>query len=227
MKIVQPYAKMVILSNPYFPLPLDFCKDEGIGLLKKCEYAARVSHRSKDKITEDSYDRFLRFIVLEHGDFSVVEHASVTVEAVVDRGITHEWVRHQLGAYTQENTRFVNYTKKLECTFIQPELTGKSLELWNDTISKCEQSYRILVDQGVSPQITRSVLPNALASKIIVTYNLRMWRHFFLMRTTKETHPQFRQVTIPLLKEFQEKIPILYEDIEPEGKQSENLKKMR
>jgi thymidylate synthase (FAD) len=47
------------------------------------------------------------------------------------------------------------------------------------------------------------------------------------MRTTREAHPQMRQVTIPLLKEFQEKIPVLYEDIEPDAKQSDNMKKMR
>lgn len=227
MNIVQPYARMIENINFLDGVILLFQHDSGIKLLKLCEWAGRVSHRSEDKITEDSYDKFIRSIVLQHGDFSIIEHASVTVEAVVDRGITHEWVRHRLGAYTQESTRFVNYTKNLKCVFIKPELAGDSLELWADTIAKCEQSYKILVSRGVSPQIARSVLPNALASKLIVTYNLRMWRHFFLMRTSKETHPQMRQVTIPLLKEFQEKIPILYEDIIPEERQAENLRKMR
>src|SRR3989304_1292626 len=114
MKIIKPYARIMAEDL----LDYSFHISDGINLLKKCEYAARVSHRSEDKITEDSYDKFLRFVVMEHGDFSVVEHASVTVEAVVDRGITHEWVRHRLGAYTQESTRFVNYQKKGEVTFI-------------------------------------------------------------------------------------------------------------
>ena len=226
MKIIKPYARIMAEDL----LDYSFHISDGINLLKKCEYAARVSHRSEDKITEDSYDKFLRFVVMEHGDFSVVEHASVTVEAVVDRGITHEWVRHRLGAYTQESTRFVNYQKKGELTFIDNsnifnELANEACLIAYQTL---EDVYnRMVQHDNIRPQEARAILPNGLASKIIVTYNLRMWRHFFLMRTSKETHQQFRQVTIPLLKEFQEKIPILYEDIIPESKQSDNLKKMR
>ena len=232
MKIIKSYAKMINFVGDNFYL------SDGIRLLRHCEAAARISHRSEDKMTENSYDRLLRFIVLEHGDFSVIEHASVTVEAVVDRGITHEWVRHRLGAYTQESTRFVNYNKKMEPSFIRPSISndggqgglgcdfvgGRS---WDEIIEKMENMYKHLVSCGVSPQLARSVLPNALASKIWITYNLRMWRHFFLMRTSKETHPQFREVTIPLLKEFKDKIPILYADIVPESKQSNNMRMMR
>ena len=87
--------------------------------------------------------------------------------------------------------------------------------------------YKALILDGCAPQIARSVFPNALASRIIISGNLRNWRHFFIMRTTKEAHPQMRQVTIPLLREFQEKIPILYDDIEPNAKQSESMKRMR
>lgn len=226
MKIIKPYAK--ILDDTLH----SFVLSDGKKLLRKCEYAARISHRTEDRITEDSYDKFLRFIVLEHGDFSVIEHASVTVEAVVDRGITHEWVRHRLGAYTQESTRFVNYGgKDLSFVSLQGNYTKgfssvAASDQWEYALQTAEFNYNEMLKNGSSPQLARSVLPNALASKILVTYNLRMWRHFFLMRTSKETHPQFREVTIPLLKEFQEKIPIIFEDIIPESKQSENMKRM-
>lgn len=231
MKIIQPYARMLTNDIDLEP-EISFQEKEGIYLLRKCEYAARVSHRSEDKITETSYDKFLRFVVMEKGDLSVIQHAHVTVEAVVDRGITHEWVRHRIGAYTQESTRFVNY-KNRKIEFIDPfSAPGVKVSIpmkvsWENSIDKAEYEYLQLVNsEGGSPQIARSVLPNALASKLIVTYNLSIWRYFFLMRTTKEAHPQMKQVTIPLLKEFQEKIPILYEDIIPETKQSENLKKL-
>ncbi|MEX0597131.1 MAG: FAD-dependent thymidylate synthase, partial [Candidatus Paceibacterota bacterium] len=247
MRIIRPYAK---ISDPFFDF-FDSFTDPGIKLLQKCESEGRVSHRSEDKQTYDSYDRFIRSIVLEHGDFSIIEHASITVEAVVDRGITHEWVRHRLGAYTQESTRFVNYEKKIPPSFIYPIptvicgycLSGNEVkyqgdgttfwwchkieekyyscshsEAWIRSISMAEECYKELLRKGWRPQESRSVFPNALASKILVTYNLRMWRHFFLMRTSKETHPQFKQVSIPLLKEFQERIPIIYEDIIPESK---------
>ena len=183
-------------------------------------------------MTEGSYDRFLRSVVLEHGDWSVVEHASVSCDFYVDRGITHELVRHRLFAFTQESTRFVNYEKKMPPSFIEPCTADfgpgtAARRCWNETIAAIEIAYRELIHCGVAPQIARSVFPNALASRIIITGNLRNWRHFLLMRTTKEAHPQMRQVTIPLLEEFRHKIPIFYEDIEPLAKQSENLKKGR
>ena len=221
MNIIKPYAKIL------FPIePLDFTN-----MLKRIEWIGRISHRSEDAQTNDSYSRFIRSVVLGHGDWSITEHASVTVEAVVDRGITHEWVRHRLGAYTQESTRFVNYEKKMPPSFIMPKEFYPSEDnppggdaFWQAAIETAEASYRNLIKSGVTPQIARSVFPNALASKLIVTYNLRMWRHFFIMRTTKEAHPQMREVTIPLLEEFKSVIPILYEDIIPEARQIDNLK---
>ena len=224
MNIVEPYARMLSIPGCYGPFTLA----QGTLLLYHIEWSARVSHRSEDKVTLDSYDRLLRSIVLQHGDWSVVEHASVSVDFYVDRGITHEIVRHRLFAFTQESTRFVNYEKKMPPSFIVPkDLDSIGFQHWKTSIEQAEDAYKSILYAGQSPQIARSVFPNALASRIIVTGNLRNWRHFLLMRTTRETHPQMRQVTIPLLKEFQEKIPIFYEDIEPLAKQSGNLQKGR
>lgn len=159
---------------------------------------------------------------------SITEHASVTVDAVVDRGITHEWVRHRLGAYTQESTRFVNYEKKGGLRFIAPPgISCGDGSPWTVAVECCESAYFSLLHTGYAPQIARSVLPNSLASRLITTYNLRMWRHFLLMRTSRETHPQMREVTVPLLAEFRDRIPLLYDDIEPLAKQSENLRMAR
>lgn len=221
-----------------------FSRKDGLDLLRHIEWCTRISHRSEDAITPDSYDRIIRTNVLQHGDWSVVEHASVSVDFYVDRGITHEIVRHRLFGFTQESTRFVNYEKKMPPSFVRPPLESSKhpeefghltppqlhearLKVWHDAIAVAEGAYKQLLHMGLAPQIARSLFPNALASRIIVTGNLRNWRHFLLMRTTAESHPQMREVTIPLLAEFKEKIPILYEDIEPNAKQSENLKKGR
>ena len=226
MNIAKPYAKIL-------PLPCalnDFNLGQGVELLKRIEWCARISHRSEEAATAGSYDRFLRSVVLNHGDWSVVEHASVSVDFYVDRGITHELVRHRLFAFTQESTRFVNYDKKMEPSFVKPievDVSGAASSCWEDAIMQAERHYKELIKSGCAPQIARSVFPNALASRIIVTGNLRNFRHFLLMRTTKETHPQMREVTIPLLQEFKEKIPILYEDIEPMAKQADNIAKGR
>ncbi len=267
MKIVRPYMRMisnggVVRVSSATPVPW---WDEPLQFVNWC---GRISHRSEDAEKQD-VERFLRSVVIDHGDWSITEHTSVSVDAVVDRGITHEIVRHRLAAYTQESTRFVNYAKKMPPSFIYPVvgiecdycLTNGCDEMsyhrtdkegwiyehaiaggtehggtqfrclyngnWMQSIFEAENAYKRLIQVGWRPQEARSVFPNALASRIVITMNLRMWRHFFLMRTSAEAHPQMRQVTIPLLVQFQKSIPVLYEDIEPNGKQSENLKKGR
>ncbi|HET9131160.1 MAG TPA: FAD-dependent thymidylate synthase [Terriglobia bacterium] len=234
MNIATPYARLL----NYEMLP--FTVTDGIAALRKIEWCARISHRSEEAQTEDSWERFIRAVVLQHGDWSVVEHANATVDMLVDRGITHEIVRHRLFSFTQESTRFVNYEKKMPASFVVPELpddavragNGEQVELsasqwWRHAIKTAEDSYRGIISKGCPPQIARSVFPNALASRIIVTSNLRSWRHFLLMRTTREAHPQMRQVTIPLLEQFKASIPILFEDIEPMARQVENIAKGR
>lgn len=219
MKIVKAYARMLEIQNVM----------EGIEMLQKIEYFARISHGSEDKITADSYDKFLRSVVLQHGDMSVIEHEKVSCEFLVDRGITHEQVRHRIASITQESTRFINYKKKGgEAKFVQPEFSHP--DSVDDFIQGCVESearYMRMLDRGETPQIARSVLLTALASKIAITMNLRGWRHFFIMRTSKEAHPQMREVTIPLLKDFQERIPILYEDIIPGQRQADSMRLLR
>ncbi len=227
MNIIKPYAR--ILPPPGSP-NREFRAADGVYLLLRIEWAARISHRSEESVTVGSYDRFIRSVVLSHGDWSVTEHASVSVDFYVDRGVTHELVRHRLFAFTQESTRFVNYEKRMPPSFVKPAFgeTASDLEHeWRRAIEECERRYINLIALGVAPQLARSVFPNALASRIVVTGNLRNWRHFLLMRTTKEAHPQMREVTIPLLEQFKATIPILYEDIEPLATQRENLKKAR
>lgn len=210
METVEPYARIINLES-------------GENLLRQVEWIGRISHRSEDAQTPDSWRKFIRAVVLEHGDWSITEHAVVTVDARVDRGITHEWVRHRIGSYTQESSRFVNYEKKMPPLFIKPPLPEEAELDWRQSITTAEAAYKRLLAAGCAPQIARSVFPNALAARIIVTYNLRAWRHFFLMRTCREAHPQMRQVTIPLLAEFKEKIPLLYDDIEPNARQADNI----
>lgn len=217
MKIIEPSFEIVNPKN----------RDAGIDALRFIERMARISHRSEDLQTVDSWDRFIRAVVIAHGDWSVVEHAHATVIFRVDRGVTHELVRHRLFSFSQESTRFVNYEKTGgELEFIEPVNIGVGTYFFNDALMTAESSYFSMLDEGLRPQEARSILPNALAATIAVTGNLRSWRWFFLARTTKETHPDFKRVTIPLLKEFQQRIPILYEDIEPELKQSVSMGKV-
>ena len=232
MKIVEPYAR--ILPPPTScdaagSVPrTSFELLDGIDLLRRIEFCGRISHRSEDAQTLDSYDRFIRAVVVGHGDWSIVEHASVSAEILVDRGIQTEIVRHRLASYTIESTRFVNYEKKMPASFVKPDdISPAAYGHWEHAIENCEQWYRDMLAHGCAPQIARDVFPLALAGLIVMTCNLRQWRHFFIMRSTKEAHPKMRRVVIPLLEEFKNKIPILFEDLEPLARQVDNLKKAR
>lgn len=221
MRVIEP--SFTVVSPDGLPA--------GIEQLRHIERMARISHRAEDKQTEDSWKRFIKAVVMEHGDWSVVEHAYSTVIFRVDRGVTHELVRHRLFSFTQESTRFVNgrksYPEGLE--FIRPcnLPEGKPWWHWEQAIIMAETEYLDMLDQKVRPQEARSVLPTSLAATIAVTGNLRNWRHFLIMRTTQETHPDFRRVTIPLLESFKGRIPLLFDDIVANQKQSEALSKPR
>ena len=217
MKIIQPSFR---LTNPY---KSQLTREDGVKMLQFIEAQARISHRSENGMKEDSWERFIEAVVLKHGDWSVVEHCSITATIRTDRGITHELVRHRLFSFTQESTRFVRYNDELE--FIYPENAPEGcFANWDLTVQKCEETYHELLKAGWRPQEARSVLPNSLAATIAVTGNLRNWRHFFLMRTSRETHPDFKRITIPMLEEFKRIIPILYDDIKPDQRQVDNLR---
>ncbi len=226
MKIVQPSFEIFVHGRPLMP-------ELGLSLLRWIEFNARISHRSEDKQTDYSCLRFIQSVVLQHGDWSVTEHASATVVFRVDRGVTHELVRHRLFSYTQESTRFVNYSKR-EIEFIEPVWPVRDYEghepcksFWREQVAASEKTYLQLLGMKANPQMARSVLPNATAATISMTSNLRSWRHFFLMRSSVETHPDLRRLTIPLLVEFKRCIPLLYDDIEPNQRQIENLRKAK
>ena len=189
-------------------------KIEGIKLLKNIEKYGRVSHKSEKNIGKDSYKIFIKRL-LGWGHESVLEHEKVTVRIVCDRGVTHELVRHRIAAYTQESTRYCNYSGEIQ--FIKPlffKPNSKEYKIWLETCKTAAKNYTKLIQMGVTPEAARSILPNSLKTEIIVTYNLREWRHVFEMRCQKASHPQMREIMIPLLKEFQKKIPILFDDFQ-------------
>ena len=203
------------IINPSFEIlsPVD-----GQGILQHIERCGRVSYKSEDKITDTSAQTFVGSII-KRGHEAVLEHASVTVKFVVDRGVSHEIVRHRLAAYCQESTRYCNYSKDGfggQVTFIQPNFLDRGTRGWELWVLACEQAekaYFDLLNWGCSPQEARAVLPNSLKTEVVMTANLREWRHFFKLRTAPAAHPQMREVTIPLLRRMQELIPVVFDDI--------------
>jgi thymidylate synthase (FAD) len=200
----------------------------GERLLRFIEAQARISHRSEDKQTRDSWRRFIQAVVLDHGDMSIIEHANLTVLFKVDRSVMAELTRHRTLSFTIESTRFVNYKKQGELEFIRPiEFETEEPWEWSQSLLEAERAYLEMVKNGVRPQEARSVLPNSLATTISATGNLRTWRHVLLMRTSRESHPDMRVVMILLLEELKSMVPLIFDDIEPNARQIDNMRKAR
>lgn len=205
MKIIEPYFEIM---------------DEldGRKMLQKIEKIGRVCYKSEDLITEDSAEKFVGNI-LKRGHESVIEHEKISVKMVCDRGVTHEIVRHRVASYSQESTRYCNYQKDKfgnELTFIKPVFWSEDSEeyaVWKNMMQQCEDQYMKLIDLGASPQEARSILPNSLKTEIVVTMNLREWRHFFRLRTAGAAHPQMREIACMVLEEFRRQISVVFDEL--------------
>lgn len=192
---------------------------DGERILQKIEKIGRVCYKSENRITETSAHQFVANI-LKSGHESVIEHEKVSVRIICDRGVSHEIVRHRIASYSQESTRYCNYSKDKfgkELTLIQPLFwpTGTpEYKLWEKTMQTIEDAYNVLMEMGAEPQQARSILPNSLKTEIVVTMNLREWRHFFKLRTATNAHPQMREISCKILEEFKKRIPVLFDDIQ-------------
>ena len=207
----------------------------GIEELKHIEKIGRVCYKSEGKITEDgeSAKKFVKMLITR-GHEAMIEHSSLSVKFVVDRGVSHELVRHRIASFAQESTRYVNYSlekfgNEINVIDIRDgiNLDNKMKNMDSDTISAimgewclamedAEKHYMKMIELGATPQIARSVLPNSTKTEITISANYREWRNFFKLRVPNTAHPQMREVTIPLLKELKRRLPIIFDDIEEE-----------
>ena len=204
MKIISPNVEILT--------PLD-----GRAVLQHIERCGRVCYKSEDKITDTSAAAFVAGII-KRGHEAVLEHFNITVKFICDRGVSHEIVRHRLASYCQESTRYCNYSKDGfggEITVIQPcylATCGARYQMWKEACEAAETAYFNMLNFGCSPQEARAVLPNSLKTEVVMTANLREWRHFFNLRTAPAAHPQMREVAKMLLKQMREMVPGVFDD---------------
>lgn len=187
----------------------------GVEILKHIEKCGRVCYKSEDKITDESAARFIEGII-SRGHEAVLEHYSITVKFITDRGVSHEIVRHRLASYCQESTRYCNYSKDKfggELTFFYPLDHNGFDSILNKIYQTVEKSYLQMLRDGATPEEARSILPNCLKTELVMTANLREWRHFLKLRTAKTAHPQIRKLAQMLLDAYREKIPVIFDDI--------------
>jgi thymidylate synthase (FAD) len=208
---------MKILKPGYEIMFMESAED----IYKRIEKIGRVCYKSEDLITDESAPKFVSML-LGRGHEAMIEFADIIVKFTVDRGVSHEIVRHRLCSFAQESTRYCNYSKGKygsEITVVAPyDFKPRSLKgmAWRAAMKAAELAYMTLIKLGVQAQWARSVLPNSLKTEIVVKANLREWRWFFLKRANKAAHPQMREVAVPLLKEFKQRLPIVFDDIPEE-----------
>jgi thymidylate synthase (FAD) len=199
MKIIKPSAELLWMTPD---------------AEKMIELAGRTCYKSEDKITDESAKVFVDKIcnVVKH--HSVIEHACASFKFVTDRGVTHELVRHRLAAYSQESTRYCNYSKdkfNKEISVIEPPgLSEQQRIIWELTCQNCERWYNELISGGCKPQIARSILPTCLKTEIVVTTNFREWKHIFNLRCAENAHPQIREIMLMAKQIMEEKVPSVF-----------------
>lgn len=207
------------IINPSYEI-LTPISEGGVAELQAIERAARTCYRSEDKATPDGESaKKMAAMLIKRGHEAMLEHGQLSVRFVCDRGISHELVRHRLAAFAQSSTRWCNYSGGKfgnEITVIKPCFFREgtpAYEIWADACACCEESYFALLAEGRKPEEARSVLPNSLATTIVVTANWREWRHILRLRTANDAHPQMCELMRPLLAELKAKVPILFDDI--------------
>lgn len=190
----------------------------GAMILQRLERCGRVCYKSEDKITDTSAEAFVRGII-RRGHEAVLEHCSFTVKFICDRGVSHEIVRHRMASFCQESTRYCNYSKDKfdgELTFIKPCFWDKhsdQMRDWRSAMTLAENHYLGLLAMGATSQEARAVLPNSLKTELVMTANIREWRHFLDLRCDPAAHPQMREVALLLLDKLHDAVPVCFDDL--------------
>lgn len=192
MRIVEQSAVMLNPPDPQTVMEL-------------IEKAGRICYQSEGGDT----NKFVRNII-SRGHLSVIEHVSISFHLVTDRGVSHELVRHRLASYSQESTRYVNYTKK-QMAFIKPVgMPSETYVIWQFAMDIAEKTYQDMIWNGVTPEIARSVLPNSLKTELVMTANLREWLHIIKLRTDVKAHPQIRELIGMVAEQLKELLPVIF-----------------
>lgn len=197
--------------------------DEGIRKLKLCEYAGRQCYNSLDRITDTSYEKFLKSII-RRGHTSVLEHEKVTLEIVTGRDVLAEITRHRLCSFSVQSQRYVKYDDEEGLPFIRPDFYvpegGELLDAktycasraWDAANKIIEQKYQYLLNEcGMPPEDARKILPNSMVTQLVVTMNLRELLHVIELRTSPRAYPEMRTMMSKVLDALKQVMPPIWE----------------
>lgn len=183
-------------------------------ILDTIEVAGRTCYKSENRMTDSSARTFVTQL-MNNGHEAMLEFGYIMVKFITNRGITHEIVRHRLFSFAQESTRYVNYKNK-DMEFIRPywydTCTPNAANEFHAYCVRSEQLYNMLLNDGLSPQEARDILPNSLKTELVVAGNPREWLHMLRLRTAKAAHPQMRDLMTACAKDLKSKVPVLFDE---------------
>ena len=177
------------------------------------ERAGRICYRSESR---GDAGRFLQARVRE-GHESLIEHASATFEiSGISRACSHQLVRHRLASYSQESQRYVDMSDPEWA--LPPAIVEnpEAMAIWEGFADKVQAAYRALRGLGMRKEDARFVLPNAAATRIIVTMNFRELLHFFRIRTSPAAQWEIRKVATQMLTLVYPIAPSIFGDLREE-----------
>ena len=181
--------------------------------MQRIERIARTCYQSEDAIKPGSDSKMVAMLCKNH-HYAMVEHISLTIKFITDRGVANEIVRHRIGSYAQESTRYCNYSAdkfENQCSFVEPPgLDETQRPLWEKACLDAEQSYFAMLKAGCSAQIARSVLPTCLKTELVMTANFRALLHFIELRGSKAAHPQIRPIAHEINRILAEYAPSIF-----------------
>ena len=219
MKFIEQSAEIIATNGGDKPLEL-------------IELCARTCYQSQDKITEGSAEKMINMLV-KNGHLAMIEHLVITMRLITSRGVTHELVRHRMASYAQQSTRYCdskdmhiiipswlrgNDANLLYENYINMKMHPSSnLYMCNRTesyftvLSYIERGYNYMLEQGSTKQEARGILPNDLATEIIVTANAREWLHILSLREDKAAHPDIQYLASLIRNRLTDYCPVLFE----------------
>lgn len=206
MKIVSPSVQILT--------PLD-----GEQILRHIENCGRTCYQSYENKNEESHKKMIAMLI-KSGHESVLEHFSISVKILTNVSCYKDITRHRAGtAFSIESTRFCSYNKDKfgnELKFLKPVNIQEGTDeytVWQNCMQNIEDSYKEMANLGCKPDQLRMILPHSIAAEVCMTANLRAWRHIFKMRCAKAAHPDVQVVMKMVLKEFHDKIPVVFDDL--------------
>lgn len=211
MTFIEPSAEIIATNSDH---PLQFI-----------EQCARTCYQSQDKITDGSAERMIKMLVSK-GHLAMIEHLVITMRLITSRGVSHELVRHRVASYAERSTRYCDSKDMHICTPAWADccdmnnkyhywrnkngLTNDRYTPYFTSLSITESAYNNLLELGATKQEARGILPNDLATEIIVTANAREWMHILELRTAPDAHPDMQLIMKYAKQELNKYCPELF-----------------